>query len=249
MKSRAVWTNLPGTSSVSRFVRRCWILAPLFVVGCYKEPPDAWEMRRRAHRTPPGSREYNPRSSTVDLQAWLERKERWPVKVGADERAKTIGVDDAALAKANVKSVMELFRMERPHGLPDQASGNAARWVRFGKPETTIYRVDCILMEAKYEDDDKDYHVVIRDPYGPPLNTMIIELPRPDAVPLTSPFRERIRLVREDFDRRFRVPKKFVPLNVRARVWGVGFFDFVHGQRGVAPNGIELHPVLKIEYK
>src|SRR6059036_1361944 len=27
-------------------------------------------------------------------------------------------------------------------------------------------------------------------------------------------------------------------------VTGVGFFDFLHGQTGVAPNGIELHPVL-----
>src|SRR5439155_9710638 len=25
---------------------------------------------------------------------------------------------------------------------------------------------------------------------------------------------------------------------------GVGFFDFLHGQTGVAPNGIELHPVV-----
>jgi hypothetical protein len=30
----------------------------------------------------------------------------------------------------------------------------------------------------------------------------------------------------------------------RARVSGVDFFDFLHGQTGVAPNGIELHPVL-----
>ena len=29
-----------------------------------------------------------------------------------------------------------------------------------------------------------------------------------------------------------------------ARVTGVAFFDFLHGQTGVAPNGIELHPVL-----
>jgi hypothetical protein len=26
---------------------------------------------------------------------------------------------------------------------------------------------------------------------------------------------------------------------------GVGFFDIPHGQTGVAPNAIELHPVLK----
>jgi hypothetical protein len=29
-----------------------------------------------------------------------------------------------------------------------------------------------------------------------------------------------------------------------ATITGVGFFDLLHGQTGVAPNGIELHPVL-----
>ena len=33
------------------------------------------------------------------------------------------------------------------------------------------------------------------------------------------------------------------------RITGVGFFDSVHGQMGVSQsNGIELHPVLKIEW-
>jgi hypothetical protein len=31
-------------------------------------------------------------------------------------------------------------------------------------------------------------------------------------------------------------------------VTGVGFFDFIHGQTGVAPNGIELHPILNIAF-
>jgi hypothetical protein len=35
---------------------------------------------------------------------------------------------------------------------------------------------------------------------------------------------------------------------VHARITGVGFFDAVHGQTGVAPSGIELHPILKIEW-
>lgn len=34
----------------------------------------------------------------------------------------------------------------------------------------------------------------------------------------------------------------------QARVTGVGFFDRMHGQTGVAPNVIELHPILKIEW-
>ena len=29
-----------------------------------------------------------------------------------------------------------------------------------------------------------------------------------------------------------------------ATITGVGFFDVLHGQTGVAPNGIELHPVI-----
>jgi hypothetical protein len=34
-------------------------------------------------------------------------------------------------------------------------------------------------------------------------------------------------------------------LSGTATIEGVGFLDFLHGQRGVAPNGIELHPVLR----
>ena len=35
----------------------------------------------------------------------------------------------------------------------------------------------------------------------------------------------------------------------KARVTGVGFFDKVHGQMGVSQsNGIEIHPILKIEW-
>ena len=34
----------------------------------------------------------------------------------------------------------------------------------------------------------------------------------------------------------------------KVRLTGVGFFDRVHGQSGVAPNGIELHPVLNVRF-
>lgn len=33
-----------------------------------------------------------------------------------------------------------------------------------------------------------------------------------------------------------------------ARITGVGFFDRAHGATGAAPNVIELHPILKIEW-
>jgi hypothetical protein len=35
---------------------------------------------------------------------------------------------------------------------------------------------------------------------------------------------------------------------LRVRIAGVGFFDRNHGQYGPAPNFIELHPVLAIEF-
>jgi hypothetical protein len=35
-----------------------------------------------------------------------------------------------------------------------------------------------------------------------------------------------------------------VQVCAKARVTGVAFFDFNHGQTGVAPNAIELHPIL-----
>lgn len=31
------------------------------------------------------------------------------------------------------------------------------------------------------------------------------------------------------------------------QIKGVAFFDQKHGQRGMAPNGIELHPILKFK--
>jgi hypothetical protein len=38
----------------------------------------------------------------------------------------------------------------------------------------------------------------------------------------------------------------FAHLSGQATITGVGFFDGIHGQVGVAINGIELHPLLSI---
>ncbi len=46
-----------------------------------------------------------------------------------------------------------------------------------------------------------------------------------------------------------RPAKHFVHVRktITVRVTGVVFFDRIHGQDGVAPNGVELQPVLGIE--
>jgi hypothetical protein len=60
-----------------------------------------------------------------------------------------------------------------------------------------------------------------------------------------SPWLDRVKRVRTAFDAQFgTVTGKMKHVSVPVTVVGVGFFDFIHGQTGVAPNGIELHPVL-----
>jgi hypothetical protein len=53
-----------------------------------------------------------------------------------------------------------------------------------------------------------------------------------------APHPERARRVR----RRVRDADRHL---VGSAEGGIGFFDYLHGQTGVAPNGIELHPVLR----
>ena len=62
---------------------------------------------------------------------------------------------------------------------------------------------------------------------------MIAEAPDPACAPGALPLR-RLQIA---------AVRRAVRL-CRAVVVGVAFFDFLHGQTGVAPNGIELHPIL-----
>ena len=50
-------------------------------------------------------------------------------------------------------------------------------------------------------------------------------------------------------DAHFDVTSSFKPTNRRVVVRGIGFFDRLHGQTGMAPNGLELHPVVGITFR
>ena len=77
---------------------------------------------------------------------------------------------------------------------------------------------------------------------------MIVEIPDPLCVGSSSPLLSGIQNARSQFDARYNVTTSFQTTNVPVTVTGVGFFDFLHGQTGVAPNGIELHAVLDIQF-
>jgi hypothetical protein len=85
----------------------------------------------------------------------------------------------------------------------------------------------------------------VQDPGG---NTMILEIPLPACVGVGSPFAGGVALARSEFNSHLTATTSFKTANIPVRVTGVGFFDFLHGQTGVAPNGIELHPVLDVVF-
>jgi len=78
---------------------------------------------------------------------------------------------------------------------------------------------------------------------------MIVEFPLAPACTAnaTSGAKLRMKNARDAFGAACGVPgvSSFTKLKVRATIRGIGFFDFFHNQTGVAPNEIELHPVLR----
>jgi hypothetical protein len=53
---------------------------------------------------------------------------------------------------------------------------------------------------------------------------------------------ERLARVYDEARRALRA----VPQDAIIEIVGLGFFDTLHGQRGMAPNGLEIHPVLRL---
>src|SRR5690349_9354314 len=77
---------------------------------------------------------------------------------------------------------------------------------------------------------------------------MISEIPSPSCVGSSSTLLSGIQNARSEFDANYTVTSSFQNTKVPVTITGVGFFDFLHGQAGVAPNAIELHPVLDIQF-
>src|SRR5437899_9524803 len=50
----------------------------------------------------------------------------------------------------------------------------------------------------------------------------------------------------KELNAKFTATTRYQTANIPVQIKGVGMFDFLHGQTGVAPNGIELHPVLDV---
>ena len=107
--------------------------------------------------------------------------------------------------------------------------------------ELIAYELTGTITLAKLET-DKDIHMVLSDGQ----HTMIIEAVSPDCAE-TSRVLPQITDVRKTVEAQFPQAAnggREANIAVPVTVTGVAFFDHLHGQAGVAPNGIELHPVL-----
>jgi hypothetical protein len=173
---------------------------------------------------------------TAAAQATHCGTERWGIKTGTDRGAS--GID---LQNPQSTTLQTLVQIQAPAPIPpdDRVSG----------PETTLWQINATLTAFKFENGrtgDSDYHLVLTDEDSG--ETMIAEIPSPDCVDQSSPFLAGITKARQAFDSQFTAQSSFQVVSVPVTVTGVGMFDFAHGQRGYALNGIELHPVLDIAF-
>jgi hypothetical protein len=112
--------------------------------------------------------------------------------------------------------------------------------------EITVYSVSGTLVET-YSSEDSDYHLLLKDAAG---RTVITEVPDPACVGSGSPFLEKIRSARQEVEAKLNMGPVGTThtVSIPVTMTGVAMFDDLHGQPGAAPNGIEIHPVLDIQF-
>ena len=159
-------------------------------------------------------------------------RERWSAKVLAD--GTTIS------ASAFSTSVDALRALPRPYDV----SGFDAPRV---PAERRLYRVDAELLGFKLESDG-DIHLVIAQP-GNRARTMIAEIPDQNCMDgAPAVYVRDVEQARLQFVKSYGIPpvRTFRLAYRPITLTGPAFFDFLHGQDGLAPTGIEIHPVLAV---
>src|SRR5262245_29938772 len=183
--------------------------------------------------------------------------ERWSVKVGTDPRATEVDLTHPA-----TKTVAEI------NALPQLRDNGPANDNEFRlDEETKVYTVHGFLALFKNEG-DVDYHLVITDqslrysPGGPQSGgketgtSFIAEIPNPSCVAgqsgghsVHSAFEAALVSTREKFEQHFPDGKGADAFQgIAVTVTGVAFYDRQHRQIGRAANGLELHPLIDIEF-
>lgn len=195
--------------------------------------------------------------NAASMRAQCGGEERWALKVGADTAAANID-----WLHPLVTPMHELVQLPRPP-LPadDGTRTTAERIVRVVEGRLVKFK------EERGKTGDSDFHLVLSDETllysagggGTTVSphSVIAEIPDPACVggrngTVTAPshFAAQLAATRAKFTTQF--PHITSGWNdasgTSVRVTGVVFFDRDHGQVGRALNGLELHPLLDIEF-
>jgi hypothetical protein len=74
---------------------------------------------------------------------------------------------------------------------------------------------------------------------------MVAEVVNPECPNIVNTTRyAQLKTIRDWFTTQFTPTGSFKNIGVSVHLTGVGFFDFLHGQTGIPPNGREIHPIL-----
>ena len=156
--------------------------------------------------------------------------DRWGIKTLSDRMRRQV------TGPPVLTTVAALAAIPRPSRRPQQT--------RLAPVERTIYCVEAWLLTWE-DQEDEDVHIVLMDPQDG-RTTMIAEIPQSRcAGACSSGYAHLFTAARNALRRGIAAATADT---VRVRVMGVGFFDKDHGQTWAAPNFVELHPVLGIEF-
>ncbi len=207
-----------------RYPKPIWLSLSFLCFGCGNMVPKA----NGPATTQPESFavRYVAAQDPKEHEAGDTGSERWAVKLMRDPGAAKVNLTP------NVATVEQLIALPVP--FKTFPSDNT----RYPS-ECQTYTVTGKIVGGKLEQDG-DLHVVIAGTSG---KTMIIEFPNPKQS-ATGTHGTECAAARAAFTTQFGKMGRWKKLTGAITVTGPSFFDKLHKQTGVAPNGIEIHPVL-----
>lgn len=180
----------------------------------------------RPHTVRPVSQRVDPEENEATRLTSLGRcgVERWAVKTLTDPAVSTVRL------VARPSTVRAMNALPAP-ALPDDSTTRLP-------VERQSFRVTATLVKYKLES-DQDIHIVL----AAGGKTMIAEMPSVNC-DRSARARHAMLVARQKLEARYGpASDRWTYVGQPATLTGVRFFDFKHGQAGVADNGVELHPV------
>ncbi len=155
--------------------------------------------------------------------------ELWPLKTLSDRQRRVVRL------RAVNTSIAGIVKLRRPRPVPTTRSTPYQRRVWRVTAQITVYKLE----------EDSEIHLVLfwRGNY------MVAEMPSPTCLPRTTRARRTIISARRRFESACgAATDSWRSLGAVVRISGVGFWDRLHGQRGIPRNSAELHRVTGIQF-